>query len=111
MAGGLLIDRGMEHMLKKIALPGEEIEQGADSPTVVCEACGAPGLRHLMMNVMIGVGSPGHPSLAGFQCPETEHWACTLNCWRRVAHACLDEHVHEYLLALHATLKDKEVTA
>jgi hypothetical protein len=96
-------------MLKPVRKPGEEVEYGSDSPTLTCEKCGKQGPSHLMINLMIGVGSPGHPSITGFQCPGSgqyqgrpEHWACSLDCWREIAHACIEEHVHELLKFYHS---------
>jgi hypothetical protein len=95
-------------MLKAIPMPGDtqplEPEYGSDSPTVVCEACAKPGPSHLMINCMIAIGSPGHPSLPAFQCAAVEHWACSPECWRNVAHACIDEHMHALLLAHRSTV-------
>lgn len=95
-------------MLKPVKMPGAEpdaaIEIGADSPIVPCEACGKTGPSHLMINFMAVIGSPGHPSLLGWQCPAVEHWACSPDCWRNVAHACIDEHMHALLLAHRSTV-------
>lgn len=73
-------------------------ERGSDSPIVSCENCTKSLPQHLAMNVIIVVGSPGHPDLAPVQCPLIEHWACGPDCWRVVAHACVDEHMHSHLL-------------
>lgn len=96
-------------MLK--AIKPQEPDYGSDSPTVTCEACGKPGPSHLMINLMIGIGSPGHPALAPFQCPGSgqieqrpEHWACTPECWAKIAHACVDEHMSALLKQAHASL-------
>lgn len=58
-----------------------------------CEACGRSGLSPYMINVIMVVGSPGHPLLPPFQCSQEEHWACSTDCWLKVAHACIDEHM------------------
>ena len=91
-------------MLKALPAAKTEPEYGTDSPTVNCESCGKSGPSHLMINCIIFIGSPGHPSLPPFQCPGSqqieqrpEHWACTPECWLLVAHACIDEHMHELL--------------
>lgn len=91
-------------MLKPLPTKTEEIVQGSDSPTVQCESCGKSGPSHLMINFMVAIGSPGHHTLNGFQCPgggqidnRPEHWACTPECWLVVAHACIDEHMHVLL--------------
>lgn len=95
-------------MLKEIVFPVEtpEPEYGSDSPIVTCEACGKQGPSHLMINAIIAIGSPGHPSLPPFQCSgseqfkgSTEHWACSPDCWASVAHACIDEHMAPLLNA------------
>lgn len=94
-------------MLQSIPLPGtpeQEIPYGSDSPIVGCEACGKSGRSHEMINVMIVIGSPGHPSLPAFQCSNTEHWACSPDCWKQVAHACIDEHMHVLLLHHRSTI-------
>ena len=92
-------------MLKPIKLVPIEAEYGTDSPIVACEKCGKTGASNAMINVMICIGSPGHPSLRGFQCPQIEHWACSSECWLEVANACLNEHMHVLLQMQHAKLK------
>jgi len=94
-------------MLAPLKQP-EEPEYGSDSPTVMCECCGKSGPSHLMINLMIAIGSPGHPSISGFQCPGSgqvhrspEHWACSPDCWKEIAHACINEHMHDLLLQAH----------
>jgi hypothetical protein len=88
-------------VLAPVQMPGpvEEREPGWDSPIVACEACGKQEKRHLMINAVICIPAPGHPALTGFGCPAGEHWACSPECWRTVAHACIDEHMHELLKA------------
>lgn len=71
-------------------------------PPRKCEACGTiVAVGHDAINVIIVVGSPGHPSLAPFQCGYEEHWACSIECWQKVAHACIDEHMRVMLQELH----------
>lgn len=93
-------------MLKKI--DPRQIEYGRTkqitipSP-VTCEACGKTvDRRDYAINIMILVGSPGHPDLPAFQCvgggdSPGDHWACSPECWLKVAHACIDEHMHQIL--------------
>ncbi len=95
--------------IKRCAIP--QVAYATDSPTVECESCGKKGPSHLMINLMIGIGSPGHPSLAAMQCPGSgqienrpEHWACTPECWQKIAHACIDEHMHVLLQEAHQKL-------
>lgn len=92
-------------MLKPIQTQPQEIKRGSDSSIVQCEACGIAGPSHRMINFAIVIGSPGHEDLTGFQCPgskqlptdTSEHWACSPDCWKVVAHACIDEHMHMLL--------------
>ena len=66
-----------------------------------CEACNKQVESSTAINCIIVVGSPGHHELPPFQCEHEEHWACSLACWRLVAHACIDEHMHEMLQQRH----------
>ena len=66
-----------------------------------CEACGKQVDSSYAINMIFVVGSPGHPELAPFQCEQEEHWACSLDCWKVVAHACIDEHMHVLLTQKH----------
>lgn len=90
-------------MLDPIVMPDApkppEPERGSDSPTVVCAACQRPGKSHLMINCVICSPSPGHPDILGIGCGE--HWACSIECWRKVAHACIDEHMVKLLQYWH----------
>lgn len=73
------------------------------APPVICESCGkVVQSRDQAINIILVVGSPGHPDLPPFQCPGGgdsygDHWACSLECWRQVAHACIEEHMQELL--------------
>ncbi len=68
-----------------------------------CEACGTivpEGDKAI--NFIPAVGSAGHPDVAGVvTCPYEEHWACSLECWAKVAHACIDEHMAQILQHIH----------
>lgn len=81
-----------------------EAEYASDSPDRVCECCKKTGPSHRMINVIIVIGSPGHENLQPFQCSQEEHWACSIECWTKVAHACVDEHMSELLRGKHQTL-------
>lgn len=71
-------------------------------PPRTCESCGKVVQESPdAINVVISVGSPGHKDLQAFQCPEEQHWACSIECWSKVAHACLDEHILEILKIMH----------
>lgn len=76
-----------------------------DPPPRACEACGTVKPGDQAINVMIGIGSPGHPSLKPFQCEQEEHWACSIECWAQVAKACVDEHMVQLLHLAHQSLK------
>jgi hypothetical protein len=74
-----------------------------EEPMQECEnpACQRKGRSSMMINCIICIGSPGHPALEAFQCEAIEHWACSLECWKIVAHACIEEHMAEYLRQAH----------
>lgn len=57
-----------------------------------CEMCGTPVPSSYALNFILIIGSPGHPSLTPIQCTQTEHWACSIEHWEKVAHACITEH-------------------
>lgn len=87
-------------MLKPLPTMGEA-PRPVDPPRT-CEGCGtivSDGSRAI--NVILCIGVAGHPAIAGFQCPHIEHWACTPECWGKVAHACVDEHMLQLLKYLH----------
>lgn len=71
----------------------------------VCESCGKSLPSSQSINFIGIVGSPGHPSLPAFQCTQVEHWSCSIECWSKVAHACIDEHLHDILTKMHESLK------
>jgi hypothetical protein len=109
--GGQVDKKDKSMVLKPIRKSGGEVPYGSDSPILTCEICGKSAPSHLMINLMIGIGSPGHPSLTGFQCPGSgqyqgrpEHWACSLECWKQLAHACIDEHMIQLLRDKHDEL-------
>jgi hypothetical protein len=83
-----------------------QLEQAA-APVIVpapvaCENCGAVvERRDQAINFIAVIGSPGHPELAAFQCAHTEHWACSIDCWVIIAHACIDEHLSAMLKLKH----------
>lgn len=74
-------------------------------PPRTCESCGTVvPIGHDAINVIIVVGSGGHPDIVPFQCLHEEHWACSPECWKKVAHACIDEHMHVLLQVHHKTV-------
>lgn len=77
------------------------------APGVTCEGCGAKLPTHAdAMNVthVMQVGVPGHPAIPAFQCPMTEHWACSIECWTKIAHDCVDNHMIPLLQHAHERL-------
>jgi hypothetical protein len=77
-------------------------------PPRTCEACGkVVAVGHDAINFIAVIGSPGHPDLMPFQCAYTEHWACSIECWKIVAHACIDEHILPLLQAAHNRIAQK----
>lgn len=64
-------------------------------PQRICEACNKQLPSEQALNVIIVVGAVDR--FAGrvqpFQCPQEEHWACSPECWNKVAHACVEEHM------------------
>ncbi len=70
-------------------------------PDRTCEACGTAVPGSTAINIMMQIGVAGHPSIMPFQCPLEEHWACSRDCWLKVAHACIDEHMHPLLAHRH----------
>ena len=73
-------------------------------PMRTCESCGKQVISSSAINVIIVVGSPGHPTLKPFQCEYEEHWACSPGCWSAVAKACVDEHMSLLLKMTRSTL-------
>lgn len=84
------------------ANPPVRFQKEVPEPIRTCEACGKKITSSLAINCIIVIGSPGHPTLAPFQCAHEEHWACSIGCWNKVAHACIDEHMSELLRYKHS---------
>ena len=80
-------------------LPPPRVCENPDCNKVVPVGDGAINVIHI-----IQVGSPGHPGITAFQCPASEHWACSPACWVVVAHACIDEHLFPIIEQVHARL-------
>jgi len=77
---------------------------------VVCSACGkvlATLTNGWNMYFSCGVGVPGSPDISAFGC--AEHWACSPACWLKVAHACVDQHLHDVMIEAHNQLEEKRV--
>lgn len=73
-----------------------------------CEACGTLKKSSESMNCIVVIGSPGHSNLMPFQCTHVEHWACSRECWSKVAHACIDEHMIVLLQQKHQELNKND---
>lgn len=83
--------------LLKILQQGQEVPV----PLQTCSSCGQKNQQDHMINLIIAVGSPGHPSLLPFQ--NEEIWACCAVCWSTIAHTLVNEvatHLHQQLLAV-----------
>lgn len=93
-------------MLQPLSNSQDETSQSKLPPPRTCESCGkVVAVGHDAINVIIVIGSPGHPDIAPFQCSFEEHWACSLKCWLKVAHACIDEHMQVLLQRAHADIR------
>ena len=88
---------------------------GEVSPPTTCEGCGktiptranAMNTNNVSYVFNAQVGSPGHPALPVLQCPvadNAEHWACSPDCWHKVAVDCLTNHQKPILDHFHQTL-------
>jgi hypothetical protein len=92
-------EKKAQQLLQNVSLP------------IVCENCGnVLSTRANAYNVMFTctIGSPGHPALPPFQCDSVEHWTCSTECWRNVAHACIDQHMSATLEALLQQLEERK---
>lgn len=82
----------------------EKDQKNTDEIMRICENCGVQKPSSKSINFIGIIGSPGHFSLSSFQCIHVEHWACSPECWKIIAHACIDEHLHVLLLRKHKQL-------
>jgi hypothetical protein len=89
----------------------KKIIEPASSP-YVCESCGkvlatfSTG-HNFWFNG--GIGVPGSPDLASIACDAGQHWACSIDCWSKVAHACIEQHLLETMKQAHVMLEEKRV--
>ena len=78
-------------------------------PPRICQSCGKDipvgdaGIN-VITSVTHVIGSPGHPGIPPWQCPQEEHWACSPDCWAKVAHSCIDEHMVPIVREIHKRL-------
>ncbi len=105
----VLKDRDIEKTLKHPINTVQRQDYVIVPPDTTCEACGTVKPRDQMFNVIMQIGSPGHPEIPPFQClggeqSLGEHWACSIDCYRTVAIACLDEHMIPFLQHLHTNV-------
>lgn len=99
------INETLEHPINRVTR--QDIH--AKPPMTFCEACGIEKPRDQMINVIMQIGSPGHGRMPPFQClggtqSLGEHWACSIECYRVVAIACLDEHIIPFLEYIHENI-------
>lgn len=102
-----------EHVDLILKWTGDDITKHV-APPVDCEICGHPMPTHAdAMNIALAVqvGVPGHPAIAVIQCPMPEHWACSIDCWRKMADRCLDEHIIPLINVAHDRVKRQKPVA
>ena len=86
-----------------------------DSPLRTCEICGKQLPSHFAINVILSVGSPGHPSIIPLQCDNVEHWTCSPACFEQMTIKCAThvraklERLHNQLLQHHGVAKITDV--
>lgn len=81
------------------------LQQSTEEPKRTCSICGAMLPSSQAINVIIVVGSPGHPGLASFQ--NEEEWACSKEHYRMLAHRIIDETIYPHLSNLHAEITNQ----
>ena len=87
-------------LLKKTLTPGQvaQLLHAHLPPPVTCDSCGKNVAVHdaatnMIVGMRIKIGVPGHPGIPPFNCPHGEHWACSVDCWQKVAHDCITNHL------------------
>lgn len=89
-------------LLKPIQIIDKQDQGRIPALPRTCEACGTVVPEgDKAINFIPAIGSAGHPDLPVIRCPHEEHWACSLVCWAKVAHACIDEHLAQILQYAH----------
>jgi hypothetical protein len=76
-----------------------------NDPVRACEVCGQERPSSDMMNYISVIGSPGHHTLAPFQHPEIEHWACSIDCWKEL-HRRVGEEMLDLLVDMHTEVEE-----
>ena len=80
-------------------------------PPQVCQGCGKTIPTHdqgynVISSVTHVIGVSGHPGVPPWQCPQEEHWACSPECWAKVAHKCIDEHMLPIVKEIHGRINN-----
>lgn len=70
--------------------PLSETRLPPPEPVEICEACGKSLPRSKTKTAIVIAGGD-----RAFQCPAGGHVACSTECWTKVAHACVDEHMSD----------------
>jgi hypothetical protein len=91
-------------MLKPLAFLNTNEKPIPDDLLRTCECCSAEVPGSQAINFMACIGVAGDPRINPFQCPHEEHWACSLECWAKVANACIEEHIGKVLAYHHNVL-------
>lgn len=95
-------------MLKPLPSPQSQPQENLPPPRT-CEACGTVVPGNDAINCIFVVGIAGHPDIPPFQCAHEEHFSCSIPCWQKVAHACIDEHIAVMLRVKHQELGPQSV--
>ncbi len=77
-----------------------------DVPLRKCDVCNMVRPQDLMINYIAGVGSPGHPLMPSFQCPHTEHWACSIEHLHDIIIHCTEE-ILAMIAMLHVNMHEQ----
>lgn len=78
-------------------------------PLRTCASCGKKTPSSQSINLWMMCGSPGHPTLVGFQ--SEQEWACSLDCFSAMAHSMLDKAIIPHLENLHIRLDERTKNA
>jgi hypothetical protein len=73
-------------------------------PVRACETCGKEAPSSDMINFICSIGSPGHHTLPNMQHPDEEHWACSIDCWKKVTSKVINDMI-DILTDLHHDTK------
>lgn len=80
-------------------------------PPRTCQVPGCGVTRPLdqMIHGHLSVTVPGDEykgKIPPFQCADEEHWACSIEHFTQIQHACLDEHIKQALIQIHSQIPE-----